>query len=268
MARIDDVLNIMKGQIGKPYKFAAPVSLQDPNPPEFDCSALIYWASGRAGAQPLLPRVSMQQHQAFIDNGTLLGDVRSDPGVVARTLGIRGAILIRTALADGRTPCDPAQGDAGRSHIAISMGEGNILEAQQTGKPVGIYSANPAFRIWTAGGLLPGVDYSTAPPGLPGNSHARTARPHLLHDFRTDAKNYRGADRTAWVSRMQQLLIERGLLQISAPTGFFRNLTLNALLAFQQYVATHHVNGFAVDGDCGPQTWGWLLYLTGHGLEE
>jgi hypothetical protein len=265
MARIDDVLSIMRSQIGKPYKFGAPVDINDPNPPAFDCSALIHWSCGRSGARPILPRVSMQQHQAFINNGTFMGDVRTDPGVISRTLAIRGAIIIRTVLADGRTPCDPSQGDAGRSHIAISMGNGTILEAQQTGKPVGIYSANPAQRIWTAGGRLPGVDYSA---GLPGNSHARLGRPHLMHDFRNDPQNYRGADRTTWVSRMQQLLIERGVLAIAAPTGFFRNLTLNALLAFQQDVANNHVPGFAVDGDCGPQTWGWLLYLTGHGLEE
>lgn len=265
MPSIDDVLNIMRSQIGKPYRFGAPVSLNDPNPPAFDCSALIYWACGRAGATPLLPRVSMFQHQAFIDNGTLLGDIRTDPGVVARTLAIRGAIIIRTVLSDGRTPCDPAQGNASRSHIAISMGDGTILEAQQTGKPVGIYSANPQLRLWTAGGRLPGVNYGG---GLPGNAHARLGRPHLLHDFRTDTKNYRGPDRMSWVSRMQQLLIERRLLNIAAPTGFFRDLTQNALLAFQRDVANNHQAGFAVDADCGPQTWGWLLYLTGHGLEE
>lgn len=268
MTRIDDVISVMRTQIGKPYQFGQVVLLADSNPSSFDCSSLMMWACSRAGVNPPLPRVSMQQHQHCIDNGTLLGDVRSDPSVVARTIGIRGALLIRTVLADGRTACDPTQADANRSHIALSLGDGTVLEARATGTPVSINAANPANRVWTAGGLIPGVDYSVAPVGLPGDAHARSSRPHLLHDFRTDAINYRGADRSVWVSRMQQLLIARGLLAIAAPTGNFRNMTLNALIAFQQFVATHHVGGFAVDGDCGPQTWGWLLFLTGNGLEE
>ena len=210
----------------------------------------------------------MQQHQSCIDSGTLLGDIRSDASVVARAIGIRGALLIRTVLADGTTAVDPGQGDGNRSHIAVSLGDGTVLEARATGTPVSINAANPQNRRWTAGGLIPGVDYSAAPAGLPGNAHARLGRPHLMQDSRKDAANYRGADRKAWVIRMQQLLIERQLLTVGGADGAFGAFTNRALLGFQQYVATHHVAGFAADGDCGPQTWGWLLYLTGHGLEE
>ena len=269
VTRIDDILQVMRTQIGKPYQFGQEVNIADDNPAAFDCSSLIMWSCGRAGVAPAMPRLSMQQHQHCIDNGTLLGDVRSDGSVVARAIGIRGALLIRTVLADGRTACDPAQGVGNRSHIAISLGDGNVLEARGGGQPVSVNPANPQWRVWTAGGLIPGVDYSTpTPPGLPGNAHARSGRPHLLQDSRTDAINYRGADRRTWVVRMQQLLIERGLLTTGGTDGSFGRFTLAALLGFQQYVATHNVAGFAADGDCGPQTWGWLLYLTGHGLEE
>jgi Putative peptidoglycan binding domain len=268
MARIDDVLNVMRSQIGKPYQFAAPVDINNPNPPAFDCSALPMWACGRLGVAPAMPRTSMLQHQHFINNGTLLGDIRSDRTVVARAMGIRGAMMIRSLLADGKTVADPAQADGGRSHIAISLGDGTVLEARGGGQPVSINAANPQWRLWTAAGLIPGVDYSATPQGLPGNAHARVGRPHLLQDSNRSAINYRGADRRTWVIRLQQLLIERGLLTVGGADGAFGRFTNNALLSFQQFVATHHVGGFTVDGDCGPQTWGWLLYLTGHGLEE
>lgn len=265
VANIQQVIDIMRTQFGKPWQFAVPQTITDPDPPAFDCSGLIFWASGRAGASPPVSRTSFTIHRQCIDTGTLMGDVRTNPGVVAAAIGTFGALLIRSLDTSG-APCDPEAGVTG--HIVVSLGNGRVIESMGNGRPVGEYGANPQFRVWTAAGLIPGVDYSVAPPpGLPGNSHPR-ARPYLMNDSRTEARNYRGADRRDWVRRLQQLLIEAGHLPIPAPTGNFRGQTQAAVIGFQQRVATHHAPGFAVDAECGKLTWGWLLYLTGHGFEE
>ncbi len=267
MVNIDDVLAIMQAQFNKPYQFNTPLDIHDPDPVSFDCSGLIMWASARAGATPHLPHNSSAIHQVCLNNNVMIGDIRTDPQAVVKAAGIRGALLIRSRL-NGQ-PCDPGDVLPGDGHIVISMGDGNVIEARGTNMPVGLYPANIAFRKWTAGALIPGVAYSVSPPppGLPGNANPRN-RPYLMHDHQAVPRNYRGADRTTWVRSMQTMLMEQGLLNIPATTGNFRDMTLAAVVSFQQKVASHYQAGFAVDGECGKMTWGWLMYLTGRGNEQ
>jgi hypothetical protein len=50
-------------------------------------------------------------------------------------------------------------------------------------------------------------------------------------------------------------------------TGAYYAVTQRAVSDFQQRVRNQYVASFAVDGICGPYTWGWLLYLSGRGTE-
>jgi hypothetical protein len=73
----------------------------------------------------------------------------------------------------------------------------------------------------------------------------------------------RGAQGRA-VVEMQQLLIKLGiggLAQFGA-TGNFLDVTLEAVRLFQDQVRTQRDASMVVDGEWGPITWGWLIYLS------
>lgn len=272
MPSIHDVIGLMRSQFGKPYEFAQPRDWTVPDPASFDCSGLIHWSCGQLGVTNL-KRTSMDIHRQCITKRTLLGDVRTDPAVIARGVQTFGALLIRSVLADGVTPCDPEETPAVKGHIVISLGNGRVIEARGTGTLVGEFNANPrppggtTGHVWTAVGLLPGISYSSSPPPLPGDPHPRPGRPYLRRDG-LGPPNYSGGDRRDWVRQVQSLLITSGDLQVPAPTGNYVTKTVAAVTQFQQRVKSNHDGSMIVDGECGPQTWGWLLYLTGRGNEE
>jgi cell wall-associated NlpC family hydrolase len=96
-------------QQGKPYVWGASVNQQD----SFDCSSLMLQAYRSAGVT--LPRVSRQQYRA----GAMLSVTEAQPGD-----------LLFWAY-DTRNP-DTIH------HVAMYLGDGKIVEAQQTGVPVHI----------------------------------------------------------------------------------------------------------------------------------
>ncbi len=116
-------------QNGDRYVFGAETNLNDPNPNTFDCSELVQWAAAQVGVS--IPDGTMNQ---------LPHIQRAGKGIsVDQALRTRGALLFRPG------------------HVAISLGDGRTIEARGSRYGVGIFPANG--RGWTAGGLIPGMQY-------------------------------------------------------------------------------------------------------------
>ncbi|WP_424184472.1 C40 family peptidase [Actinokineospora sp. G85] len=95
------------GQQGKPYEWGALVNQQN----SYDCSSLMLQAYRAAGVQ--LPRTSREQYRA----GALLPLEQAQPGDM---------LFWATDTSDPSTI----------HHVAMYLGDGKIVEAQQTGVPV------------------------------------------------------------------------------------------------------------------------------------
>lgn len=104
-----------EAQVGKPYQWGG-----DTPSTSFDCSGLVYWAYGQAGVH--LPRTSQQQWAALKNKSVSLDKVQA--GDIVFAAGSDG-----TATAPG--------------HEALYVGNGQIVEAPQTGENIRIrgYSA-------------------------------------------------------------------------------------------------------------------------------
>lgn len=111
-------------QAGDTYIYGAEASISDPNPNAFDCSELIEWALGRIG----------------ITFGGTSGSMIAacTPISVAQAIATRGALLWH------------------EGHIAISLGNGQTIEAANSRVGVVNYSADGRFA---RGGLVPGLRY-------------------------------------------------------------------------------------------------------------
>jgi cell wall-associated NlpC family hydrolase len=108
-------------QQGKPYEWGAAITQQD----SFDCSSLMLQAYRSAGI--ILPRTSHEQSTA----GAWLPVAQAQPGD-----------LLFWAY-------DPSN-KATIHHVAMYLGDGKIVEAQQTGVPVHIRPVS-----WTEAELVP-----------------------------------------------------------------------------------------------------------------
>jgi hypothetical protein len=234
------------------YQFNPPAAdPNDPNPPLFDCSELVRWACRRAGVVPEMPDGSWIQHIHSKVRGLMIP--------VSVGIATRGALLIKSRDSRG-IPIEPTPaGPPAQAHIGFSLGDGRVYEAMDVGR-VGIFGA--AGRPWTHAALIPGVTYAGSPPpppppppSLPGNSNPRWNRPTLR--FGSSGLN---------VFFCQDLLTKLGYPGI-ALDGWYFSQSERAMREFQLRVRNTYAPSFAVDGVCGPYTWGWLLYLSGRGLE-
>ena len=108
------------GQQGKPYVWGAPTTQQN----SYDCSSLMLQAYRSAGVT--LPRTSREQYRA----GALLPVEQAQPGDL---------LFWAYDESDPRTI----------HHVAMHLGEGKIVEAQQSGVPVHIRPVS-----WTEGELV------------------------------------------------------------------------------------------------------------------
>ncbi len=116
-------------QNGDRYVFGAETRLNDPNPTTFDCSELVQWAAAQVGVT--IPDGTMNQLPHIQRSGGSIS--------VEEAMRTRGALLFRPG------------------HVAISLGDGRTIEARGSRYGVGIFPANG--RGWTAGGLIPGMQY-------------------------------------------------------------------------------------------------------------
>ena len=246
MVDVETVVQLALAQQGDRYVANAGPSANEADPSAFDCSGLVQWACGRAGVQPAMPDGSWLQQRWCKSNGTIL--------TVEQAIATRGALLFKHRDADGN-PVDPGPACPPKAHVAISLGDGHTIEAM--GSQYGVLIASALNRDWTAGALIPGCTYASAPSPAPAPQPGPVPRPD---------KPYltRGAQGPG-VIEMQQLLIKLGIGRLAqyGATGNFLDVTLEAVRLFQDQVRTQHDASMVVDGECGPITWGWLIYLAG-----
>lgn len=119
-------------QSGDTYIYGAETNLADSNPSAFDCSELIEWACAQVGVY--MPDQSTAQINYAKSKGMGL--------TVAEGLNTYGAILYYS----------------GGPHIAVSLGNGETIEAVGTGYGVRKMPAGRSFS-WTAAARIPGMRY-------------------------------------------------------------------------------------------------------------
>ncbi|MPZ83972.1 MAG: NlpC/P60 family protein [Actinophytocola sp.] len=123
-----EAIKFALAQQGKPYQWGALTTHQN----SFDCSSLMLQAYRSAGVT--LPRVSRQQFQA----GAMLPVEQAQPGDL---------------LFWAYDPSNPAT----IHHVAMYLGDGKIVEAQQTGVPVHIRPVRWGEAELVAQAVRPGV---------------------------------------------------------------------------------------------------------------
>ncbi|MGY1640630.1 NlpC/P60 family protein [Geodermatophilus sp. SYSU D00703] len=135
-------------QVGDRYVFGHDVALGDPNPTMFDCSELVEWAAHQAGVQ--IRDGTWNQYLQLQGQGTLTS--------VEQALRTRGALLFTFS----ETPT-PGGGRPDDAHVAISLGDGRVVEAADPGRGVVISPADP--DRFTHAGVIGGLGTATPPDG-------------------------------------------------------------------------------------------------------
>ena len=215
MPGVEAIIQSALSRAGTTYVYGAEARALDPAPLQFDCSELIEWACARAGLSPTMPDWTVSQHLHCAKHGTMID--------IGPAIATRGALLITHRL-NGQPMVPTFQPPyPDQAHIAISLGDGNTIEARSTQAGVGVFST--ANRSWTHAALIPGASYAaptpppapptppppappTPPPptpGLPGSAGPRHGRPYL-----------RQGARSTDVAFMQQLLIATGEAELAA----------------------------------------------------
>jgi cell wall-associated NlpC family hydrolase len=136
-------LDAALAQTGDPYVWGSEASAGDANPAAFDCSELAQWAASRVGIE--LPDGSWLQYLQLKEAGALIP--------VDQAEHTPGALLFHFSS-------EPTAGGGRPSaaHVAISLGDGNTIEARGTRYGVGSWEAGDRFDF---AAVLPGL--SSAP---------------------------------------------------------------------------------------------------------
>jgi cell wall-associated NlpC family hydrolase len=127
-------------QTGDSYVFGGPTTLGDPDPDAFDCSELVRWAADQAGVE--VPDGALWQYLHLEEQGGAIS--------VEQAMNTPGALLFsfpEQPTAD--TSPNPA-------HVAISLGDGQTIEARGSQYGVGSWPAEGRFQ------------YAAVIPGLAG----------------------------------------------------------------------------------------------------
>ncbi len=145
-AALETFLKVAKAQVGDPYVFGAEVKLSDDDPDVFDCSEFTQWAAHQAGTK--IPDGATAQYLELKQRGLLIP--------VDKAKDTPGALLFsfdrEPRPGDGRTP---------GAHVAISLGEGKVVEAAN--RRAGVRESTAGDRFEYAA-VLPGISDGTATP--------------------------------------------------------------------------------------------------------
>jgi cell wall-associated NlpC family hydrolase len=145
-AALETFLRVAKAQVGDPYVFGAEVKLKDDDPDVFDCSEFTQWAAHQAGAK--IPDGATAQYLHLKERGLLIP--------VDKAKDTPGALLFsfdrEPRPGDGRTP---------GAHVAISLGDGKIVEAAN--RRAGVRESTAGERFEYAA-VIPGISDGTATP--------------------------------------------------------------------------------------------------------
>jgi cell wall-associated NlpC family hydrolase len=150
---LDTFLDAAKSQAGDRYVFGAEAAVGDHNPDVFDCSELVQWAAAQAGVD--LPDGSWLQYQALEKQGAIIP--------VEQAINTPGALLFRFS-SDPST----ATGRPSSAHVAISLGNGETIEAR--GRAYGVGSFEASEQRFQYAAVIPGL--AAGPGGVPGLAQA------------------------------------------------------------------------------------------------
>lgn len=219
MSFASDFVALCLRQAGERYVYGAEVNLDDPDPAgPWDCSELVQWATFRVGAP--IPDGSHNQLLFCQEHGTIIP--------------IQEAVRTQGALLFGQTKS--------WHHVAVSLGNGQTIEAR--GKAYGVGDWSAEGRGWTHAALVPGLSYD-APPAPPHSSTPPWPGRYLRQPMRGD-------DVRQWQAQMHV----RGW-RISVD-GSYGPASEKVCVAFQR---EKHIK---VDGIVGPDTWkaAWAAPVT------
>lgn len=145
-AALETFLKVAKAQVGDRYVFGAEVKLNDDDPDVFDCSEFTQWAAHQAGTK--IPDGATAQYLHLKEKGLLIP--------VEKAKDTPGALLFsfdrEPRPGDGRTP---------GAHVAISLGDGKVVEAAN--RKAGVRESTAGDRFEYAA-VLPGISDGTGTP--------------------------------------------------------------------------------------------------------
>lgn len=134
---LDTFLSAATAQQGDRYVFGHEVSADDVDPDTFDCSELVQWAAARAGVE--ITDGSWLQYRALANKGAEMS--------VEDALRTPGALLFTFSS-------DPSVGGRpSRAHVAISLGDGRVMEARNP--RVGVLISDASTHRWTHAAAIP-----------------------------------------------------------------------------------------------------------------
>jgi cell wall-associated NlpC family hydrolase len=143
---LEHFLDVAKAQIGDRYVFGAEVKLDDANPNTWDCSEFTQWAAHQAGSD--IPDGATAQYLKLKKDNKVISveDAKNTPGALLFSFDRE------PQAGDGRTP---------GAHVAISLGNGRIVEAANP--RVGVRESSAGNRFQYAA-VVPGISDGTATP--------------------------------------------------------------------------------------------------------
>ena len=142
-------LDAALAQTGDDYVFGGEAAPDDADPDTFDCSELTQWAAGQVGVD--LPDGSWLQYLELEQQGALVP--------LEEGLRTPGALLFSFSSEPTAAGGRPAE-----AHVAISLGNGETIEARSTRYGVGSWEAGDRF---TYAAVLPDLGAVPAPSAVP-----------------------------------------------------------------------------------------------------
>lgn len=137
-------LNDAEAQVGDPYVWGVAASTSDADPDAFDCSELTKWAASRHGYE--LSDGTWLQYLQLKDAGKTLS--------VEDAINTPGALLFRFS-----SEPVPGGGRPDKAHVAVSLGDGRVVEAAST--KVGVIYGD-AHKDYNYAAVIPGISDGAA----------------------------------------------------------------------------------------------------------
>lgn len=150
-AGVETFVQAALNQVGDRYVYGHDVDLADPNPTTWDCSELTQWAAHQAGVE--FGEATYIQYLDLKDRGATMD--------VDQALQTRGALLFTFS-----SEPTPGGGRPGNAHVAISLGDGRVVEAANPDDGVVISQAGNRFNYAAVIPGLTGGALDTAPAAL------------------------------------------------------------------------------------------------------
>lgn len=132
-----DFVYYAQSRAGGKYVFGAPRDPSNASETEFDCSSLVQWALYQVGITNFPGDTTTQTNYMNTKSGS---QISVDQGI-----STRGALLYRLG------------GGGANDHVAISLGNGQTIEASSPS--IGIGNQTAYGRAWTNAYLVPGLKY-------------------------------------------------------------------------------------------------------------